>query len=195
LPDTHILSFIEKLLPAPLMASLAALLLAISVLPTIRELLKDAFPSQRQFRREKQKLELLKLMYEVEAIKKQHDLGELATRLPQSLQSGEIARQIQGVTVSTEKKPMSLPRRLLFGSFGSFVLWGVTVVYYVYDVRPSSLYLTDVALFVVLTGLGGVASWLLRSRSAAWSLLHGMTPAFLLILLGLVMRSRNAMLM
>jgi hypothetical protein len=39
---------------------------------------------------------------------------------------------------------------------------------------------------LLLAGLGAGASWLLGSTSIAWSLLHGMTPTFLLIVVALL---------
>jgi hypothetical protein len=180
-----LISLLEKMpLPSWLIAFLAAVLLAISLWPKVHELLNDIFPSQREFRREKQKLELLKLMYEVETIKKQHDLGELASRLPQSLQSGEIAREIQSVTASTKTKPISLVQRLLFGFLGSAVLQTPLVLLLTRQGGPPAP--GDVISLVLLAGLGAGASWLLGSTSIAWSLLHGMTPTFLLIVVALL---------
>jgi hypothetical protein len=187
LAGTSLFSFLEKLLTAPQTAALAALLLAIYSWPRIRELLYDVFPSQRQFRREKQKLELLKLMYEVEAIKKQHDLGELASRLPASLQSGEIAREIQNVTTAPPaKKPIPLAQRLLFGCIGSLALLGMTLLPLYIFVPVPEFGGVDVAWTIVLTGFGGVASWLFRSKSRMRSIIHGTVPIVLLILLVLI---------
>jgi len=83
------MEFLDKMLPgllSPLPAWLVWCLFFVLILlkawPTIREMFRDALPTYRSYTREKMRLELLKLIYEIEALKKSNQLGDHDHTLP-----------------------------------------------------------------------------------------------------------------
>jgi len=93
----------------------AAILLFFIAWPTLQAIWKETVPSYRLYTREKMRLELLKLLYEVEALKKDHQLGDMESLLPQRFQERGTK---DALTEAQHKKYLSWSKAMLFGAIG-----------------------------------------------------------------------------
>jgi hypothetical protein len=123
-------SYVEKIfesllpgLPPWLVPPGAIMLLFLIAWPALREIWTGVIPSYRRYAREKRRLELLKLYYEVEAIKKDHQLSELLPVSSETLTATvQTTRHVADETAARvhEKELVTLSRwrKFLFGALG-----------------------------------------------------------------------------
>ena len=172
--------------------------------PRIRDLLRHVIPSQRAFYREKQRLELLKLKYEIEALRQTNNLENLEESTyggEASITSGGRIEPDSPPTPATEPKsePFSIldaGRRIGLGAFGGFL-----VQIYTLAVRgPSSsilalnetfrMYLgwdfVPILIIVVLALLSGTAAFVLTDRDATGFRCFVLGAVAVVVLLGLI---------
>lgn len=138
-------------------------------------------PWQRAYRRERQLLELAKLRYEIEAIKKQNDFGDSdrmldvprLTRLVEIEQDQDSLEKIQ-TTESIEVEILeqiksakqSRMARFLFGSIGSLVgFWVVMGLAFVFGASPDLLDLIVLSVAsAIVSALSGAFVWCVFRR-------------------------------
>lgn len=131
---------------------------------------------QRVYRREKQLLELAKLRYEIEAIKKQNDLAEFdrkldvprLNRLVEFEQDQQSLGEIQ-ITNKTETEILDQTKsvkqtrnvRFLFGSIGSLIgFWVVMGLAFVFGASPDLLDLIVLSVAsAIVAVLSGAFVW------------------------------------
>lgn len=141
-----IFDLIVPQLPGWSIIPVAAILLLFIAWPTLQAMWREIVPSYRLYTREKMRLELLKLLYEVEVLKKDHQLGDMEPLLPQHFQ----LRTTKDASVrAQEKKYLSSSDATLFGAIGGYASGMVTILVRVADVSLSMLTLQFlIGLFV-----------------------------------------------
>ena len=139
-------------LPTWATSPVAAFVLFLFIWPRIKQIWYDVMPSHRAYQREKMRLELLKLDYEIAAIKKKNGLPTL--RLPAAAKEHKKSRQ--------KKATLSLIGGLIFGALG-----GMCVVF----LRFASI--TGAAEFsngkFLLGAIVGAVSLVMVSALASWA--------------------------
>ena len=126
-------AFMDKLfealmprLPPWLIPPGAIVVLLILAWPVLSEIWIVVIPSYRRYAREKRRLELLKLYYEIEAIKKTNQLSELPLVSADNLtQSARTTRNVvDEITRPQEKQvaAISNAQKFIFGCFGGAVI-------------------------------------------------------------------------
>ena len=183
-------------LPPWLVPPGAIILLFLIAWPALREIWTGVIPSYRKYAREKRRLELLKLYYEVEAIKKDHQLSELPPIASDTLTAlVQTARNVSDASARPYDKELatiSRPRKFLFGALGgaAVFLFGALPDFYV---GMFGLVGVDVVELVVLTGLisrgvvlilvGGVTALATNPKTPADAFIRGMVAPLLISLL------------
>ena len=113
-------------LPPWLIPPGAIVVLLILAWPVLSEIWIVVIPSYRRYAREKRRLELLKLYYEIEAIKKTNQLSELPLVSADNLtQSARTTRNVvDEITRPQEKQvaAISNAQKFIFGCFGGAVI-------------------------------------------------------------------------
>lgn len=172
--------------------------------PRIRDVLRDMIPSQRAFYREKQRLELLKLKYEIEVLRQTNNLENIE----ESTHGGEAAATSEGrqegaglpTPVSEPpSEPFSLldaGRRVGLGALGGFLVQIYTIVakaeYSAFVAVNRSLemylswYIAPLFLVVVLTFLSGIAAYVLTDRDTTGFRCFALGAIVLVVLFGLI---------
>lgn len=172
--------------------------------PRIRDLLNDVIPSQRAFYREKQRLELLKLKYEIEILRSTNNLeniensshdDEALAALEERQESDELPR-LSSELQSEAFTLLDVGRRVSLGAFGGFLVQIYTVA--IKGSSSSVLALNEVLrmhfgwdfapllVVVVLTLLSGVAVYSLTSREATGFRCFALGAVVVVVLLGLI---------
>jgi hypothetical protein len=178
-------------LPAWMIVPIAIFWLFLLAWPVLKEIWFSVIPSYRAYTREQRRLELLKLYYEIEAIKKEHALGDLS-QIPQVLtKATSIDLAIQKHHSPEAQLPPSPPLspRAAFG-FGAagggmiFVL-SIVAVDAVTITEATSIALIAVGIRAALLAIiGGFTSWLARPKTPLDAFLRGtLAPAILSMLI------------
>jgi hypothetical protein len=129
---------LEALLPkAPswLLVPGTIILLLLFAWPSLQEIWRGLIPSYRAYAREKRRLDLLKLYYEIEAIKKDHQLVEVPEIQSEALNA--LLQQLAKPSIVSDKyhgggeaPGISTSQRLLFGALGGILVFIVTTFPY-----------------------------------------------------------------
>jgi hypothetical protein len=157
----------------------AIILLFLVAWPALREIWTGVIPSYRRYGREKRRLELLKLYFEVEAIRKDHELSEL-----QPISSDTLSELIHttrtGPNVSDgatrpygkELTAISRSRQFAFGALGGVVVFLLSTLLTpgLYQIQFGGAltgpYLLGVVVrAMILIQVGGVAAWATNSKT------------------------------
>jgi hypothetical protein len=98
-------------LPTWLLVPLSMLIVFLVLWPKFVQLYRDISARHRQFDEEKRRLELLKLRYEIEAIKKQHGLGDVADlpELPPLEETGQASPKAEPLEETGQASPRAEP--------------------------------------------------------------------------------------
>jgi hypothetical protein len=118
-------------LPAWLIPPGTVVFFLLLIWPVLREIRMGVIPSYRKCAREKRRLELLKLYYEVEAIKKDHELSESLPISSGALSALVRADVSEAATFRHGKESVvSISRWQAFGmgSLGGFVVFTISTV-------------------------------------------------------------------
>jgi hypothetical protein len=170
-------------LPVWLILAMALLIFCVYVWGKIRETVADFVPSHRRYIKEKRRLELLKLAYEVEAIKKQHGLtvSDDATLNLTRLEAGDAI--LTDPPASTEA-PLTSLQMALYGYAGG---GGISLVVLFARLFSSSNSLDPIAwgflvglvVRVIIFGvLGGLSAFIFKSRTKYQAVTIGMLAGF-----------------
>lgn len=181
-------------LPPWLVPPGAIMLLFLIAWPALREIWTGVIPSYRRYAREKRRLELLKLYYEVEAIKKDHQLSELLPVSSETLTA--IVQTTPHVTDESarphEKELITLSRwqKFLFGALGGATIHLVghllspdrffTIMQLDFDVALLSIVLSK---FIFLSLVGGVTALVTKPKAPSDAFIRGMVVPLLISLL------------
>jgi hypothetical protein len=183
-------------LPPWLVPPGAIMLLFLIAWPALREIWTGVIPSYRRYAREKRRLELLKLYYEVEAIKKDHQLSELlpisSETLTAIVQTTRHAADESVRPLEKELVALSHWRKFLFGALGGVTisLFG-TLLSRDYFFLPTELNfdIVFVLLSITLSKLifmslvGGVTALATKPKTPPDAFIRGMVVALLILLL------------
>lgn len=178
----------------------AIILLFLIAWPALREIWTGVIPSYRRYAREKRRLELLKLYYEVEAIKTDHQLSELLPISSDTLRA--LAQTTRtGLNASDGSQPYEKETTTLSGmrKFGFGALGGLVVSLLPFLLGPGlyrlwtsteapRLPITFVFFSLIVNGLffalvGSVTAWATNSKTPGDALVRGMTVTLVLSLL------------
>ena len=182
-------------LPPWLVPPGAIMLLFLIAWPVLREIWTGVIPSYRRYAREKRRLELLKLYYEVEAIKKDHQLSELLpissdtlTAIVQTTRhvSDELARPLDKELVS-----LSRSRRFLFGALGgaAVFLFGTLLSLQIFfsmeawSLQPVAVAAGTISRGIILTLVGAVTALATNPKTPRDAFIRGMVVPLLIMLL------------
>ncbi len=177
-------------MPPWLLWPIAAIAAFFFLWPKLRAIWLDVVPSQRAYNRAKKALELEKLLYEIEALKKQHSLRDIEADVPFGLRGSEHAKQFlteassQAAENSDKQAPSSV-QRIMVGFVGGFVIGvlpllsgGLDLSVFVDANFPVILgIIFRIGLF---SAMGAVFSWLNRARTMQESFVYGMVPVLLI---------------
>lgn len=153
-------------LPPFLIAPVSILLILIFMWPTLREIWHEVIPSYRLYSRERMRLELLKLAYEIEAIKKTNGLtndGPSVLETLHKVTSHAVTAEAQ--TESQRQGPAQMPKLQAFGcgclgGFAVVIFQLVTIDLSNILSNPSAFvfvaYLIRVVLLVLMGGLTAI---------------------------------------
>jgi hypothetical protein len=167
-------------LPSWLAWPVAALILLVLGWGKIRDFGSDIFPSQRLYAREKRKVELLKLIYEVEAIKKEHGLEDLTSRLPAHMQTEALVQRTEELSNSRRPDVLGWRRRFYFGCSGGIIVFILAIAF----TNDTGVIFRDGAVFLgialrglLLSAMGGFFASFFRARTVGEAIMQGMLPA------------------
>lgn len=176
-----------KLLPSlPQWLSIPLILLTVVavVWPKVVQTVREGGKQRRAYELEKQRLELLRLRYEIEVLRKQHGLLEILPEVTVSETAPAIASVPQN-----DIPPLGSFQRFLYGALGAVVpivlqLVLVHLADVFADVTAFLLLGYSIRLIVFMT-LAGVASWLLPRSIASkrFCFLTGFSTTLLLTML------------
>jgi hypothetical protein len=179
-------------LPPWLVPPGAIMLLFLIAWPALREIWTGVIPSYRRYAREKRRLELLKLYYEVEAIKKDHELSELLPISSDTLTAIiQTTRHVADETAARahEKELITLSRwrKFLFGALGgaTISLFGTVLSQYFFILVQIDFVLLSAMLskFIFLTLVGGVTALATKPKTPPDAFIRGMAVPLLILLL------------
>jgi hypothetical protein len=142
--------------------------------PALRQIWQDTIPSHRAYSREKMRLELLKLLCEVEAIKQQHSLPDLQDQLPLELRQKRSLPEVISKPASI-RKPIPKSERLLFGCMGGLAVALFETVESLFLLQNLSLafILHVIVRGIVLSLIGATVSVLFHSTSRSYAFVLG----------------------
>ena len=184
-------------LPAWLIPPGTVVLLLLLIWPVLREIWTEVIPSYRKYAREKRRLELLKLYYEVEAITKDHELSKSLPILSDALSALVRADVPEAVTFQHGKESaVSISRRQAFwmGSLGGLVVFTISAILSIDNyirLWKGELIVTSIKFVVIFTIIkvmimaliGGVSAWLSNSKRPLEAFVSGTIVPLLLALL------------
>ena len=180
-------------LPAWLIVPAAIMVIIIIAWPGVRQIWQDIIPSYRLYAREKMRLELLKLMCEVEAIRKKNDLPDFQDLLPSPFHQ-RVQPHKTAVEPSPARAPIKPLERWLLGGAGGFAVLVLAALYHALN-NQSFFHILSMALgdwafaLGVLTGIalyvlfGGFLAWILKPTSQSQAFLHGIAAGAILLLI------------
>ena len=179
-------------LPPWLIPPGAIIVLLILAWPVLSEIWSVAIPSYRRYAREKRRLELLKLYYEIEAIKKTHQLSELPSVSADNLtQSARTTRNAVDEIARPQEKQVaaiSNAQKFIFGCFGGAVILPISAagLLEVLDVLRDSpvevlVVLITPILFVAV--LGGVIARITNPKTRGGAFVRGLLAPLLAVVL------------
>lgn len=187
-------------LPPWLIPPGAIVVLLILAWPVLSEIWIVVIPSYRRYAREKRRLELLKLYYEIEAIKKTNQLSELPLVSADNLtQSARTTRNVvDEITRPQEKQvaAISNAQKFIFGCFGGAVILPISAAVALATATPQQavvlmdvLNMSDVKLLVslitsILFGavLGGVIARITNPKTRGGAFVRGLLVSLLAVL-------------
>jgi hypothetical protein len=190
MPDSLLLK-----LPPWLITPAAILALFLLAWPILREIWTEMIPSHRAYAREKRRLEVLKLYYEIQAIKKDHQLGDTP---PPSLGQLEPFTRTPSDVDKTDKldayeiKPInhiSILRKFSYGSLGGvsvffislLVTWPTTLEIWERLTPIVLIALATRGLFLAL--IGGFTAWITNAKTEVDYVMRGALVPLLIALL------------
>jgi hypothetical protein len=190
-------NLLEALLPkAPpwLLVPGAVILIFLLAWPSLHEIWTILIPSYRVYAREKRRLDLLKLYYELEAIKKDHQLVEVPPAQSEALNALLLA--IDRRPPKVEVIGISSSQKLLFGAFGGALMSLISVLPLL-ESGPDLTLLTGGAIIglvlrmAIMSGLGAVTAWMTKCKSSSDAIIRGAAiPLLIVLVLGAVEVSR-----
>ena len=163
----------------------AAILLFFIAWPTLQAIWKEIVPSYRLYTREKMRLELLKLLYEVETLKKEHQLGDMESLLPQRFQQRETK---DALTPAEHQKRLPSLEAILFGAVGGSAANMATILFRFVEDNLFLSMLTPMAVIGVLVGvilygfLGGLIGVFSKPLTRTDAVLRGAAGVFVIFL-------------
>jgi hypothetical protein len=182
--------FLDLILPKTppwLIVPVAIIVLFLFAWPTLRDIFTESLPSYRKYAREKQRLELLKLYYETEGIRKDHQLDEAVPTGSDDLMSLIRRPVLQVATDKSGGNQDGLPsaRRFAFGCIGGFAVFFISVLNLSVTIEDaSSGFFLGLALKgILLALLGGGFAWLSNARTPASAIVFGAIAPFVISLL------------
>ena len=178
-------------LPPWLVPPGAIMLLFLIAWPALREIWTGVIPSYRRYARERRRLELLKLYYEVEAIKKDHQLSELLPVSSETLTAiVQTTRNVPDESARSHEKELitlSRWRKFLFGALGgaTISLFGTVLSQYFFILVQIDFLLLSAMLskFIFLTLVGGVTALATKPKTPPDAFIRGMAVPLLILLL------------
>jgi hypothetical protein len=182
---------VETLLPAApqwLIVPGTVILLVLLAWPVLSEIWTGVLPSYRRYAREKRRLELLKTYYEIEAIRKEHELGEPTPIATDSFKAiVQPSNESNGTVTARDDTHTRLSswQRFGWGAVGSTGVFAAT--FFVQDpTYLESLSLAGILglLFraIVLVFIGGLTAWLSRPNTITDAIVRGVIIPLLLTL-------------
>jgi hypothetical protein len=185
---------VEMLLPGTprwLIVPGTVILLILLAWPVLSEIWTGVLPSYRRYTREKRRLELLKTYYEIEAIRKEHDLGEPTPIATDTFKAIVQPSNAPNGTVATARDdahiPLSSRQRFGWGAVGSLGVFATT--FFIQDFADLS-FLNAAVFFgllirgIVLIFIGGLTAWLSSPNTIADAMVRGaIIPLFLTLLI------------
>lgn len=157
---------ITKLLPAlPLWVSIPIIIVAVVVTlwPKILQAITEFSAASRTFQREKMRLELLKLHYEIEALKKDKGLAEM----PPLLDNTPAIAPTESPSQVPARGTLSKFQQFAYGAAGALLPIALNFVVLDYSANASPMFLAGLFLRLLLFALiAGIASALLARTLA-----------------------------
>ena len=167
-------------LPAWSVIPVAVILLFVLGWPAFHAMWKEIVPSYRLYAREKMRLELLKLLYEVEVLKKEHDLRDMESALP--LKFRRVARRDtanasaidkQGYLPSLEAAGFGMIGGSIVGLANIFIRLSADFQFFLSE-HVSPLFWIGFAVgFGSFMIMGAVGGYLTRPRTRVDAMLRG----------------------
>lgn len=151
-------------------AIIGVLVFAVS---TLRDMWKELLPSYRVYSREKRRLELLKLHYEVEAIRKEHQLPE-----PKGVGSSK--------SISRRKKSIGWISASMYGGLGGCVMNSIRLfrVFWEMPELGSGAYILGLLIgFVTLFTISAVITAVTEPRSKSDAFVRGLAVGAVVVAL------------
>ena len=143
--------------------------LFVTLWPKIYQVFLDLNADHRAFHQERRRLELLKLRYEIEALRKSHDLAKIPVEQP----SAPIPAPAAPATERRHSLPLPIWQRFSFGAIGALIpsVYRILISAAVVDAAagtgfllPSLGYYIGVVLLCIIGGLA--ASFVPRERAS-----------------------------
>lgn len=185
--------FLDLILPKTppwLIVPLTIIVLLLFAWPTLRDIFTESLPSYRKYAREKQRLELLKLYYETEGIRKDHQLDEAAPAGSDDLMSlirrPALQASMNKATSNGDQGSLPNVRRFVFGCVGGFAVFFISTInltVHIEDFSTIAFFLGLALRGILLTGLGGGFAWLGNARTPASAIIFGAIAPFVVSLL------------
>lgn len=178
-------------IPAWMLWPIAVVGLVLFLWPRIQSILLDFVPSRRAYRRAKEALELQKLRYEIEAIKREHSIEDLGDELPEPLRRDLEAAEPEAPPTPAEPSPQGGPssraKTAISGALGGllvavlpFAQGGLEGLFDASGAYAAGVLVGVLVRAVLLMALGAVTVHVFRPSSLQQAFLLGAAPGLIL---------------